>query len=163
MGYVSKRLVVFAGLLAAPVATTKVPPSPQSMPGTVDPRLVRLKQFLAERDCPIHQYAEVFIQAADDNDLDWRLLPSISFVESSGGKVYQNNNVFGWDSCKGRFASIPAGIHYVAAKLANSSIYREKTIDQKLRLYNPLQSYRTKVKAVMASLSATEFILTAAN
>ena len=155
----SKRLVVFAGLLAAPVATkvdNPVPPQPQTT--TKDPRLVRLKQFLAERECPIDKYAADLIRAADDNDLDWRLLPSISIVESSGGKYFLNNNVFGWNSCKEpRFSSVREGIHFVASMLGNSDLYKQKSVDAVLRVYNPEEGYSALVKSVMRTISATEF------
>lgn len=155
----SKRLVVFAGLLAAPVSTkvdTRLPPQPQTT--TEDPRLVRLKQFLAERECPIDKYAADLIRAADDNDLDWRLLPSISIVESSGGKYFLNNNVFGWNSCKEpRFSSVREGIHYVASMLGNSDLYKQKSVDAVLRVYNPEEGYTALVKSVMRTISATEF------
>lgn len=157
MGTVTKRIVVFAGLLATPLATNISQPVPSETQPSADPRLVLLKQFLAERDCPINKYAEDFIEAADRYDLDWRLLPSISFVESSGGKVFQNNNVFGWNSCRDRFPSIQAGIRIVAHKLANTSPYREKSLDEKLLIYNPRSEYKRLVKAVMASISPTEF------
>lgn len=155
----SKRLVVFAGLLAAPVATPVHKPMPHQPPAsTKDPRLVRLKQFLAERECPIDKYAADLIRAADDNYLDWRLLPSISFVESSGGKYFQNNNVFGWNSCKEpRFRSVREGIHYVASRLGNSSLYRQKSVDAMLRTYNPDAAYSALVKSVMKTISDTEF------
>lgn len=160
MGTVTKRIVVFAGLLATPLATNLCQPAPGKPRPAAKPksdaRLVRLKQFLVERDCPITRYAEDFILAADQNDLDWRLLPSISFVESSGGKAFQNNNIFGWNSCKGKFKSVRAGIHYVAHKLGASDVYREKTTDQKLRIYNPRREYSKLVKSVMASISTLE-------
>ena len=93
-----------------------------------------------------------FLVAADQNELDWRLLPSISIIESSGGKDYTNNNVFGWDSCKERFSSVRAGIHYVAAQLGKSSRYKGKNVDRKLQIYNPLPEYSQRVKAVMRAM-----------
>jgi hypothetical protein len=156
----SKRLVVFAGLLAAPVATNlgKSVPHPHLWITSEDPRLVRLKQFLAERECPLDRYAADLIRAADDNNLDWRLLPSISIVESSGGKYFQNNNVFGWNSCKEpRFSSVREGIHYVAFRLGNSDLYRQKSLDAMLRLYNPDAAYTVLVKSIMKAISTTEF------
>ncbi len=156
----SKRLVVFAGLLAAPVATKVDNATSPVLPQTIteDPRVVRLKQFFAERECPIDKYAADLIRAADDNDLDWRLLPSISFVESSGGKYFQNNNVFGWNSCKEpRFRSVREGIHYVASMLGNSGLYKQKSLDTVLRTYNPEQGYSALVKSVMRTISDTEF------
>jgi len=86
--------------------------------------------------------------------LDWRLLPSISIIESSGGKDYRNNNVFGWDSCRESFTSVREGIHFVAGQLANSKLYKDKTLDSKLSTYNPLPDYPRKVKAVMHALGS---------
>jgi hypothetical protein len=152
----SKGLVMFAGLLAAPV-TMKVPHPPYvKMPQPPDPRLVRLQQFLQQQECPINKFANDFIEAADYNELDWRLLPSISFVESSGGKAYKNNNVFGWDSCDERFPSVRAGIHIVAERLAHLEQYKDKDVDGILRTYNPNLDYPKKVKAIMNRLGSAD-------
>jgi hypothetical protein len=119
-----------------------------------DPRLSRLQKFFGDRDCPLREAAKDFLVAADQNHLDWRLLPSISFVESSGGKTYTNNNVLGWASCKEKFSSVRAGIHYVAAQLGKSTRYRGKDTDNKLRTYNPTPEYCQRVKAVMRVIGA---------
>src|SRR5205085_2353606 len=63
-------------------------------PADPDPRTVRLKKFLSRLHCPVTYLAEDFIHAADENHLDWRLLPSISIIEASGGQAYKNNNTF---------------------------------------------------------------------
>jgi hypothetical protein len=149
-----KDVLLVAGLLAAPFTTSveqyrAQPPVDQS-----DPRLFRLTKFFADRDCPLQDSAKDFLVAADQNKLDWRLLPSISMIESSGGKDYRNNNVFGWNSCKERFPSVRAGIHYVAAQLGKSSRYKGKDVDGKLQLYNPLPEYPQRVKAVMRSIGS---------
>jgi len=119
-----------------------------------DPRLRRLQEFFGERDCPLREAAADFLIAADRNDLDWRLLPSISIIESSGGKDYRKNNVFGWDSCREGFTSVREGIQFVAAQLANSKRYKDKSLDNKLSTYNPLPDYPQRVKAVMHALGA---------
>jgi hypothetical protein len=152
---VSKGLVMFAGLLAAPVADQAHRAAPASEPQP-DPRLVRLHQFLGEQECPVKRFARDFIEAADNQDLDWRLLPSISFVESGGGKEYKNNNVFGWANCRERFPSIRAGIHFVAERLAHSKLYKHKGVDQILRTYNPNEGYLQRVKAVMERLGSAD-------
>jgi len=97
-----------------------------------DPRLRRLQEFFSQRDCPLREAAADFLIAADRNDLDWRLLPSISIIESSGGKDYKNNNVFGWDSCRESFTSVREGIQFVAEQLASSKRYKDKNLDNKL-------------------------------
>lgn len=103
----------------------------------------------------MERYAADLVAAADNHRLDWRLLPSLALVESSGGKVYMNNNVFGWDSCKQKFPSIQAGIHVVAERLANSPYYRGKNLDGVLKTYNQNPRYAATVKRVMSQL-ATE-------
>jgi hypothetical protein len=115
-----------------------------------------LQQFFEVRACPLREVAADFLAAADLNDLDWRLLPSISIIESSGGKDYRNNNVFGWDSPLQSFASIREGIHYVAAQLALADRYRNKSLDGKLKTYNPNPEYPGKVKAVMQALAPSD-------
>jgi hypothetical protein len=119
-----------------------------------DPRLRRLQEFFGQRDCPLREAAADFLLAADRNDLDWRLLPSISMIESSGGKDYKNNNVFGWDSCRESFTSVREGIQFVAEQLANSKRYKDKNLENKLSTYNPLPDYPRRVKAVMHALGS---------
>jgi len=119
-----------------------------------DSRLQRIRNFFNRQKCPVEKYAEEFIIAADNNKLDWRLLPSIALVESSGGKVYRNNNVFGWSSCRRRFPSVKAGIHAVAERLANAPQYRDKDLDSILKTYNSRPIYSKTVKRVMIQLSA---------
>ncbi len=117
-----------------------------------DRRLLRIKTFFRRRVCPAHEYAAEFLVASDRHKLDWRLLPSIALVESSGGKAFWNNNIFGWDSCRYRFSSVVAGIHFVADHLANAPQYRNKSIEEKLKTYNSLPHYRVAVKKVMAQI-----------
>jgi len=148
---ISRGFVMFAGLLALS-ASTHTEPVKVRQATQKDPRLQRLRQFFLERNCPIKDLAEDFIVAADNNDLDWRLLPSLAIVESGGGKACMNNNIFGWGSCKRRFASVRHGIHYVAYALGNSVLYRGKTVPEILKTYNPRPIYRDRVQSMMASL-----------
>lgn len=147
-----KSMVLVAGLIAVPAAVSHTQESNCEQARPADPRLLRLQQFFAARDCPLREVAADFLAAADRNALDWRLLPSISFIESSGGKDYRNNNVFGWDTPLQTFSSVREGIHYVAAQLARSDRYKNKSLDGKLRTYNPNPAYPHKVKAVMHAL-----------
>ncbi|MFZ0591288.1 MAG: hypothetical protein WAM39_12445 [Bryobacteraceae bacterium] len=155
----SKNLLILAAILAAPltiqleyIARARVP-EPQNTSAAPDPRTVRLHRFFAKLHCPIKDLAEEFVHAADDNDLDWRLLPSISIIESSGGKAYKNNNVFGWANGDHVFPTVAAGLHQVAFALGKSFIYRNRTTDQKLRLYNPADDYPARVEEVMYQIS----------
>jgi len=150
-----KKVLLAGSLLAFPVMVNV---AQVTKAGTAqhDPRLQKIEQFFADRDCPLRDSAAVFLEAADRNDLDWRLLPSISMVESSGGKDYRNNNVFGWDSCHESFSSVREGIHYVASQLANSRLYKDKNLDGKLRTYNTNPDYPHRVKAFMRVMDPGE-------
>lgn len=151
----TKTLLV-AGLLATPVIVSTQQPSVMARTEPDDLRLKLIWQYFADRDCPLRDSAADFVAAADQNELDWRLLPSISMIESSGGKDYRNNNVFGWDSCRESFPSVQAGIHFVASKLAKSRLYKNKNVDQKLSTYNPQPDYLGRVKAVMRALGPVD-------
>lgn len=97
--------------------------------------------------------AAIFIGKADQYGLDWRLLPSIAMVESSGGKHSRRNNVFGWNSGRTGFRTVAAGIDYVASRFAQSPMYRGRTSRGILAAYNPArQQYPHKVIRYMEML-----------
>ena len=151
------KALLAAGFLAMPVAVSIQQHSVRTHTQEhEDPRLALLRQYFDDRNCPLKDSAADFLTAADQNELDWRLLPSISMIESSGGKDYRNNNVFGWDSCREVFPSVQAGIHFVASKLAKSKLYKGKNVDQKLATYNPQPDYLPRVKAVMRALGPAD-------
>jgi hypothetical protein len=147
-----RKTLLVVGLIATPVTVSFQQPSITAHTEPNDPRLRLIWQYFADRDCPLRDAAADFIIAADQNELDWRLLPSISMIESSGGKDYRNNNVFGWDSCRESFPTVQAGIHFVASKLAKSKRYKGKNLEEKLLTYNPQPDYPLRVKAVMRAL-----------
>jgi len=118
-----------------------------------DPRLERLKSFFHKLDCPAQEYAYAFLEAADRYALDWRLLPSLSYIESSGGKAARNNNFFGWDSGRAQFSTPSAGIHEVGYRLAYSALYKDKDLDTLLATYNPVPEYAQRVKSVMRRIA----------
>src|SRR5262249_32588022 len=133
--------LVFAGMLSVPVAVTNSEAPDAAAEYRNDPRLESLQKFFQEEDCPVRGISAEFLRVADQNNLDWRLLPSISLVESGGGREARNNNLFGWDGGRAIFTSMRAGIHDVARSLANSKIYRDKDVDHILRIYNPNANY----------------------
>jgi len=160
----SKQLVLVLGFFALPVTTRPekaagtipLPPTKRLRPAETDPRTIRLKRFLSRLHCPVTYLAEDFIHAADENHLDWRLLPSISIIESSGGKAYKNNNIFGWGEGPQPFPSVRAGLNEVAFKLGKSPLYRNRDSVGKLRIYNPDENYPGLVTTVMNRISPVE-------
>ena len=148
--------VFVAGMAAVPVAFTPHPAPAPAPEYRSDPRLETLRTFFRLADCPAERYAAAFLEAADHNDLDWRLLPSLSFVESTGGKFARDNNLFGWDSGRAHFPSAEEGIHAVGYRLSHSDLYKDKELDQILSTYNPNVEYGRRVKSVMRRIAPSE-------
>lgn len=105
-----------AGASAIPV-TRKV---------TVDARSERLEAYLASHNSPLTPYSYVFVEKADKYGLDWRLVASISGVESTFGKRIPVNsyNAYGWNGGNFYFKSWEDGIDTVSKTL------REKYADK---------------------------------
>jgi hypothetical protein len=150
-----RGLLVGAGILTACSPANPYRPLPQSNFRN-DPRLVRLAEFLRNAGSPLAPLAEDFLSASDRHGLDWRLLPSISMVESGGGRHFARNNVFGWGSGRLAFSSTRAGIHTVAARLASSKLYKGKELPSVLRTYNPHPRYTALVRSVMQHIGPAE-------
>ena len=147
-------LAVFAGVLSLPGQISPRQAHPSRRPEyRNDPRLESLKRFFQKAECPVLGYSREFLEAADRYHLDWRLLPSISYVESTGGKAAPHNNLFGWDSGRAEFSSFKASIFEVGYQLANSWLYRNKNTDAILATYNPSADYRQKVAWVMRQIA----------
>ena len=153
---ISRGLVVAAGLLAVP-ALADPDPVHVKLIAQADARWIMIKEFFLRNNSPAHEFTQDFLTAADQNGLDWRLLPSLSLVESGGGKQARNNNIFGWGNCKVRFRTTREGIYKVAARLRNSYLYKGKgTLDEILWTYNPRKEYVQQVLAVMQRLGPAE-------
>jgi hypothetical protein len=63
---------------------------------TLDPRVLAMNKFLTDYQSPMAKYAEVFITEADKYGLDWRLIASISGVESAFGNIMPRGSHNGW-------------------------------------------------------------------
>lgn len=91
---------------------------------TTDPRILAMRQFLIDKYSPLYTYADVFVKEADKYGLDWRLVVSISGVESAFGNLipYQSNNGWGWRGGPGgAYSMFPTwrhGIETVTSRLA---------------------------------------------
>ena len=154
MRTLSKSFFVVAGLLAQAPAVDSA--SLRPLYHDEDPRLVQIREFFLKYNSPVHYLAPEFLEAADENGLDWRLLPTIAMVESGGGRNYTKNNIFGWASCRRGFPSVREGIRTVASRLANSKLYKGKDLDGILRTYNRRRTYAHTVLALMDTLGPTE-------
>ncbi len=149
--------LMMAGFFALPVTVSLAEQQVHSKECREDdPRLESLRRFFHAAHSPLEKLASVFISEADEHQLDWRLLPGLSFVESTGGKSPRGNNIFGWNNGNSNFRSVSEGIHVVASSLANSPLYRGKGLVQKLRTYNRNPKYVACVKNAMQQISGEE-------
>lgn len=144
--------VVFACSLAVEATGPAETPARICANYEADPRLARLRAFFEGYRCPAAEHAEQFLLAADLHGLDWRLLPSIAFVETGAGKTARGNNLFGWDSGRQQFETPVQAVHWVAWRLAQSKLYAGKSPRALLRVYNPHPRYAELVFAIMNRL-----------
>lgn len=137
-------LTVLLGCFTLPLATVADTPIAQA---PMDTRAMALGNFFTKHNCPLLPYVDDFISAADKYQIDFRILPAISVIESQCGKVFPpaTNNPFGWQSARVGFKSIPNAVDFITGQLANSKYYANKTTKEKLAAYCPEPTYPTRV------------------
>jgi hypothetical protein len=141
----------------APVPTLTPTPTPLPTTQPVDPRAQALTAFFIAHNCPPINYQLIpdYLAAADQYQIDYRLLPALSYQESTCAQHYPaaSNNIWGWNSARTGFASLQSGINYISNQLANGHYYANKTTDQKLRAYNHHPDYPSEVEQLMKEIS----------
>jgi len=151
--FLPSGLMIFAGVLGIAAATANADQDVTTSKKKFDLRESILRTFLKARHCPAEEYAAVFVKEADAHGLDWRLLPSLSIVESGGGKHATGNNLFGWANGATKFGSISEAIHHVASALSSGRSYRGKDLTGKLMAYNHRPDYKSMVTGIMEKIS----------
>lgn len=76
-----------------------------------------LKNFLEKRKSPLVDHIDTFIKVSEEYDIDYRLLPAISCVESGCGKVLipGSHNAWGWGGGYIKFNDYEEAITKIAA------------------------------------------------
>jgi hypothetical protein len=108
------------------------------------------------------------VAAADMYGIDWRLLPALAKLETTGGKNLCKNpkatfNPFGYGSCTIGFDSFEESFYAVAKTLSGngkntSHLYKGKSIEEILEVYNPpatpgiTKNYHGKALKVMEDI-----------
>lgn len=94
-----------------------------------DERVIALQNFLTKKNSPLTGFAQKFVTAADAYDVDWKLLPSISGVESSFGMYYLKGtfNPYGWGSGYIYFRDWNDGIVTINKAIKENYITKLKT------------------------------------
>ncbi len=150
--FLPQGFMIFAGVLGI-AATVHSDQDVTKSRRKFDLREKILRKFLREKQCPAQEFSGLFIAEADAHGLDWRLLPSLAFVETGAGKAQQGNNLFGWANGRQKFTSIGDAIHTVAATLAYGKAYRGKDTNGKLEAYNQGPDYKAVVLQIMRQIS----------
>lgn len=128
------------------------PPADYIQPQPPDQRLEKLETFFEKFNCPKPNYAQAYLTAADQNNLDWRLLPAISIQESTCGRHQIKNNWWGWNSARTGFESVEAGINEVSRQLSVGRYYADLATNAKLGRYNPNPEYPGKILMLMQQI-----------
>lgn len=156
------KKAIFTFIIAIAILSTMAIDNKKDVPvivKEVDNRPEIIDNYFKARNMPLEGYGQKMVEIADTYKLDWRLLPAISIRETSGGKhLCKNpkapNNPFGWGSCRIGFESINKAIETVGYKLANLSVYKDKTTQRKLYHYNGtvVPTYPAEVLAIMETI-----------
>ncbi len=121
-----------------------------------DQRATALRKYLTKHNSPLADYADEFVQTADKYNLDWRLLPAISGVESTFGKriPYKSYNAYGWAGGLYRFTSWENSIEVVSKSLKEDYIEKGANSLSKIsrRYCPPNPAWGYKVLYFMASI-----------
>jgi hypothetical protein len=125
-----------------------------------DLRVAKLETFFLSYGCPTPHHAFEYVRAADAYQVDYRVLPAISLLESTCGEYGRRNNFWGWAGALKGFESIPAGIAFVTRQLADGSPYRDKALDEKLFTYNPRSRYVREVRRLMVMIDPEDVSFT---
>lgn len=160
-------IVVPTGVQAAPqlpnlaqvvhkhATETNVPQVTDRLPevedAAVDPRAEAIERLLARYRAPIQGLGHKFVEVADRDGYDWRLLVSIAGIESSFGQAQLGYNLFGWGGGYIRFASFEDSIDQVSRGLARGYIARGLTTPEAINpVYCPPNpTWSSKVRIFM--------------
>ena len=124
-----------------------------------------IDNYFKARNLPLEGTGMKMATEAKKYDLDYRLMPAIAMIETTGGKNLckslkssNNKNPFGWGSCKIGFSSFDKAIEVIAMNISGNNpntahhYGSHKTTKELLETYNPPRikpGYAAKVMKVM--------------
>lgn len=128
-----------------------------------DNRAAILRAYLQKRNSPLADHAETFIEEADKNGLDWKLVAAISGLESSFGLRIPHNSYNGWGygvygNNVRRFESWDDGIAVVSNALREDYMEKwgAKTIPEIGRIYAASPTWAQRVQYFMNDIEKFE-------
>lgn len=120
-------------------------------------KVLVVQQLLIKHNSPMVDNAQDFVEAAEQYNLDWRLVVSISGVESTFGKHIAPNtfNPFGWGGGYIKFSSWREAIYTVSKGLSEN--YVADGLDTPLKMQRryapPSSTWGSKVNYFMQKLA----------
>jgi hypothetical protein len=129
---------------------------PEVTNAPVDGRVQAVEALLARYNAPIQGLGQEFVQVADRDGYDWRMLVSIAGIESSFGLHQLGYNLFGWGGGQTRFASFADSIDQVSRGLAAGYISHGRTTPEAIQpVYCPPNpAWAAHVRSFMAQLGS---------
>lgn len=138
-------------------------PLPKSQFVQDDKRVRLLRGYLASHNSPLAEYSPIFVQKADEHELDWKLMPAISGVESTFGKQipYNSYNAWGWGIYGNntlRFTSWEEAIDTISKSLREDYINKWKAQDTYAigRIYAASPTWAQRVEYFMEKINQYE-------
>lgn len=122
-----------------------------------DFRVQALENVLDKYNSPLKPYASYFVQSADKNDIDWRLLPSIAGLESTFGKrqLSGSYNSYGWGGGHIYFKSVEDGIDTVMSALNEKYATRgATTVETIAPIYSESPTWAPRIRNFMNTFEA---------
>lgn len=125
----------------------------------------KIDAYFRRHDLPLAGYGMTFVLEAEKNNIDYRLVPTIMMLESTGGKHPCPNdihNTAGWASCRVTFDSYEEAIAVISKSLGGNEpktahYYDNKDLDGILKSYNSVNpKYNALAKAVMTKIENVE-------
>jgi len=97
-------------------------------------KIEQLRAFLEAYRSPLTPYARTFVQVAEKYQIDWKLVPAITGVESTFGRQipYNSYNAYGWANGKYRFGSWEESIEKVTKTLRQK--YYDRGLDNPYKI-----------------------------
>lgn len=141
-------------------ASSAVATKPNVETKQLDKRAKILAEYFALHNSPLQYQAQDFVDAADKNGLDWKLVAAISGVESTFGKASYGYNAWGWGiygSNRLGFKSWTDGIYTVSQGLRENYVNKGLTNPYSMnRVYAKSKSWGWKVDYFMKDMGKLE-------
>ena len=119
----------------------------------IDDRGAKIDAYFAQWDLPLAGYGDEMVAASDKYGIDWRILPALAMLETTGGKNLCENtrggminkNAFGFGGCSLYFSTFEQAFDAVAKTISGngektSHLYKDKSIEEILEVYNPKET-----------------------